>query len=86
MKKNELFKVYLSTGRNNANRNRTAVTIFSAHDSDEDILAALTLDHLRAGYHLENTFESKPMVYSEAIKLASNHCDLVESVLKHNTK
>ena len=81
MKKNELFKVYLSTGRNNANLNRTTGSIFSAKENAEDILAYFKADHLRAGYHLQHIFDSIPMSYSEALKLANDRCDTIESVL-----
>ena len=82
MKKNELFKVYLSIGRNNASLNRTAVAIFSINDNINDIHAYITLDHLRAGYNLQSIFESAPMSYSEAVKLANERCDAIESVLQ----
>ena len=82
MKKNELFKVYLSTGRNQANLNRTAIVIFSINDNINDIHAYITLDHLRAGYNLQSIFESDPMSYYEAVKLASGHCNTIESVLQ----
>ena len=84
MKKNELFKVYLSIGRNNAKLNRTAVVIFSTNDNIDDILDYITLDHLRAGYYLQSIFESDPMSYSEAVELAGKRCDAIESVL-HRT-